>query len=626
MAQKWACGFLCLFVLAGCATSERVETAKVEPQDVFVRTAEAKPAPAPKAGSSLTPDGLLGSLIRPFEFEAYRESSWDRTGGNGDRRQIEPGETLVIAELEGPGAITHIWCTVAAEEFYSRKLVLRAYWDGHSEPSIEAPLGDFFCVGHGVDRPVKSLPVRVSSEGRARNCFWPMPFRKSARLEVENQGAETVGAFYSYIDYKRLPALPEDALYFHARYRQEWPCPTVDLDHINLDGAENYLLLETEGRGHYVGCNLSITNKASGWWGEGDDFIWIDGEREPRFIGTGSEDYFCDAWGMREIDGLFYGSPICEGLDVGSRCTVYRFHIADPIPFKKSIKVSIEHGHANDRSDDYSSVAYWYQDRPFTDSKRRFLLPPVDERLSPEMLAIREVSAACRQVVQYLAAGEVESALELTQKTQAEYSDTRYSGVLKILAAMQHEDAGRLDEALALYREVAGDEPDTNAGKMAKAAVWRLGDDVRATIVACGDNAYTLYFDGVKLGSGDTWRETELYQSLLMPGKHVLAVLAKNEAGEAGLVLALRAQGLNLVTDESWRVSRDPGERWRELEYDDGAWDAATSFADAAGTPGGDPLTTERVGVPCHARWIWAAENGKKDDVVYLRKVFEVAP
>ena len=191
---------------------------------------------------------------------------------------------------------------------------------------------------------------------------------------------------------------------------------------------------------------------------------------------------------------------------------------------------------------------------------------------------------------------------------------------------MQHEDVGRIDEALALYKKVADAQPETHAGNTAQVAVWRLGGDARATIAACGDNAYTLYLDGVDLGSGDTWRETELYQSLLMPGKHILAAKAKNEAGQAGLVLALRARGISLVTDESWRVSRDPGEGWTKLEYDDGAWNDARSFASAAGTPGGDPITTERVGLPSHASCIWAHENSRVDDVVYLRKVFDVAP
>jgi len=164
-----------------------------------------------------------------------------------------------------------------------------------------------------------------------------------------------VGAFYYYIDYRELPELSADTPYFHAQYHQEMPCRP----------GENYLFLDAVGRGHYVGCNLSILQRAMGWWGEGDDMIFIDGEKFPSLYGTGSEDYFSDAWGMREDENPFYGCPLQEpDFKAGSKATVYRFHIPDPIPFKTSIRVTIEHGHANDRSDYFSSVAYWYQSEP----------------------------------------------------------------------------------------------------------------------------------------------------------------------------------------------------------------------------------------------------------------------
>ncbi|MBU1339512.1 MAG: DUF2961 domain-containing protein [Acidobacteria bacterium] len=313
-------------------------------------------------------DGLV-QLGRHQEYESRRISSYDRSGGNDDRLHIRRGETAVLADIEGPGAIHHIWVTIDAEPFYGRKIVLRAYWDGEENPSVEVPIGDFFSVGHGLNRNLRSLPIANSSEGRARNCYWYMPFQKSARLTVTNEGEQTVGAFYYYIDYRKLPSLPLNTPSFHSQYRQETPC---------LPG-KNYLLLDAEGRGHYVGCNLSILQRAMGWWGEGDDMIYVDGERYPGLYGTGSEDYFCDAWGMREDGNLYYGCPIQEpDFKTGSKATVYRFHVPDPIPFKKSIRVTIEHGHDNDRSDYYSSVAYWYQDEPH---KPFPPLPSVDRRL-----------------------------------------------------------------------------------------------------------------------------------------------------------------------------------------------------------------------------------------------------
>lgn len=319
--------------------------------------------------AALAGQDLLRGLAGKQDYRCRRISSYDRSGGNRDSIVIEPGKTAVLAEIDGPAAIHHIWTTIAAEAFYGRKIVLRIYWDNERSPSVEAPIGDFFGVGHGLNRNLASLPVACSSEGRARNCYWYMPFRRSCRITVKNEGTAPVDAFYYYVDYRELPALADDTPYFHAQYRQEFP----------PDERRDYLLLEAEGAGHYVGCNMSVLQRALGWWGEGDDRIKVDGENKPSLHGTGSEDYFSDAWGMREGQGLFYGCPLQEeDFQTGSKATVYRFHIPDPVPFKRSIEVTIEHGHANDRSDFVSSVAYWYQTEPH----RAFpSLPPAAERL-----------------------------------------------------------------------------------------------------------------------------------------------------------------------------------------------------------------------------------------------------
>ena len=298
---------------------------------------------------------LLKDLGRTQDYRSRRISSYDRSGGNRDSIAIEPGKTAVLAEIDGPAAIHHIWVTIAAEPFYGRKIVLRVYWDGERSPSVEAPVGDFFGVGHGLNRNFVSLPITCSSEGRARNCYWHMPFRRSCRITATNEGSRPVDAFYYYIDYRELAGLPEGTPYFHAQYRQEFP----------PEKGRNYLLLSAEGTGHYVGCNLSVLQRAMGWWGEGDDMIRVDGETRPSLHGTGSEDYFSDAWGMRESQSPFYGCPLQEeDFQTGAKATVYRFHLPDPVPFKRSIEVTIEHGHANDRSDHLSSVAYWYQTEP----------------------------------------------------------------------------------------------------------------------------------------------------------------------------------------------------------------------------------------------------------------------
>jgi hypothetical protein len=232
---------------------------------------------------------------------------------------------------------------------------------------VECPIGDFFGMGNGVDQPFTSLPVRVTSNGRGRNCYWPMPFKKSARITVTNEGQQRCGAFYYYLDWQKLPSLPKDSAYFHAMYRQEFPC----------EMGHNYLLADIHGRGQYVGTVLSVYASSPGWFGEGDDFFFIDGEKEPSLRGTGTEDYFCDGWGFRQQDGPFYGAPLWEGTGTGDQTSVYRWHIPDPVAFKKSLRVEIEHKGSQvfpdgkrsgfiERDDLFSSVAFWYQVEPHT--------------------------------------------------------------------------------------------------------------------------------------------------------------------------------------------------------------------------------------------------------------------
>jgi hypothetical protein len=361
---------------------------------------------------------ILGKLGEKQNYRSKRISSYDRTGGNRDAVAIEPGKTAVLAEIKGPAAIHHIWVTIAAEAFYGRKLVLRVYWDGEDVPSVEAPIGDFFGVGHGLNRNLNSLPIACSSDGRARNCYWYMPFRWSCRITVSNEGLKPVDAFYYYIDYRELDGLRPDAPYFHAQYRQEFPC----------QGQKNYVILDAAGSGHYVGCNLSVLQRTMGWWGEGDDMIYVDGEPAPSLHGTGSEDYFSDAWGMREGERLFYGCPLQEeDFQPGSKASVYRFHIPDPVPFKKSLRVTIEHGHANDRSDYYSSVAYWYQTEPHVpypaligaDKRLPFALEPPENFIFPKW---EEVKSEDRAVFEDRGAGLRLSSPRLTLSLTSYYS------------------------------------------------------------------------------------------------------------------------------------------------------------------------------------------------------------
>lgn len=327
---------------------------------------------------------LLNDLARDGHVTTHRESSSAADlNKNGDARSIAPGETLVLGELEGPGTITHIWCTVGSvDPFYPRGLVVRMYWDGAKEPSVEAPLGDFFGVGHGALADFESIPIAVSSNGRARNCYWPMPFKRSAKITVTNESKEfRTDSFYYYLDWEKRDASTDDLLYFHARYRQAMPAKPGD-----------YTILETEGRGKYVGTMYSVQMMETGWFGEGDDRFYIDGEEKPSLRGTGTEDYFSDAWGFRQFDAPLYGVPLWEGYFPGDRASAYRWHLDSPVAFSKSLKVTIEHkgsiftdraaflGQFIERPDWVSSVAFWYQDTPVA---RGEAMAPLEKRLPP---------------------------------------------------------------------------------------------------------------------------------------------------------------------------------------------------------------------------------------------------
>jgi hypothetical protein len=281
--------------------------------------------------------------------------------------------------LEGPGMITHIWLTSHAGRVNElNALSLRIYWDGRAEPGVESPLGEFFAVGQGKPAVVESVPVQVSPSG-ALSCYWRMPFAKSARIVVSNDNPERTAGLYWQVDWVELDDLPPETPYFHAQYRQEYPAVS----------GRDYLLADLEGRGQYVGTVMSVTLAQDGWWGEGDDFFYIDGEAVPSLQGTGSEDYFNDAWGFRPRTSHWFGQPRWEGDNAGNSGVAYRWHVLDPVGFTKSLKVAIEHkgnrpedteGFYLERPDFINSVAFWYQ----TGEPKRFgTLPPYPERRVP---------------------------------------------------------------------------------------------------------------------------------------------------------------------------------------------------------------------------------------------------
>ncbi len=307
---------------------------------------------------------------------------------NMDAYLIGAGETRTFAELEGPGDIRHIWFTVNGVLRWTRTLVLRIYWDDSEIPSVEAPIGDFFAAGHGMWANVSTTPIEVTSYGRSLNSYWHMPFHKKARLELVNE-SEALAGVYCQIDWMQYDSLPESTLYFHARYNQE--CPDMPF--------EPYLIFQGQGQGQYVGTVFSGQSCLGNWAGESDDRYFIDGEENPSLVGTGTEDWFTDAWNMRVFTNANAGVTIKERNAVDCRYTAYRWHLQAPVIFRESLRVEyerrslmtvidsetgekIEH-EFEFRPDFLSSVAFWYQKgiaKPFC------AFPPVEERLNPEIL------------------------------------------------------------------------------------------------------------------------------------------------------------------------------------------------------------------------------------------------
>lgn len=336
--------------------------------------------------------GPMGHLAAPQYGRSMRATSTFREGPDGnydpnappksdleeksnrDNFRVPPGHTHVLMDVEGPGLITHMWITFLGPEPHPwakdgsanhQELLLRIYWDGSERPGVEAPVGDFFGGCFGKRSEVISTAV-ITEGGDSYNCFWHMPFRKSARVEIVNESDKPLSLLYYNIDWIKRDSLPEDTPYFYAQYTQSYP----------LETGKPYTLLETEGKGHYVGTVFSVRTRSPYWFGEGDEMITIDGEDIPSVWGTGTEDYFLCAWGLERTLTPYFGVPYFDqwGI-VGGHTSAYRWHINDPFLFNESIKVQFEtfgwisadenkenRPHSwNPREDDYASVAFWYQ-------------------------------------------------------------------------------------------------------------------------------------------------------------------------------------------------------------------------------------------------------------------------
>ena len=344
-------------------------------------------------------DSLMKAKPGKARAVTSTDPNWD---GNYDRiHYITPGETKVLADIEGPAVIRHIWLTFnearpnwleAGGSAACNEIVLRMYWDDSEEPAVEAPLSDFFGAGFGRRLELKSVPVQVEG-GDGYNCYWPMPFFKRGLITATNESSKNVRSFYYHIDYTEGDELDATTAYFCAQYNQAFP--------EKLD--EDYLIADIEGQGHYVGTVMSVRSRSPFWFGEGDVRIYIDGDTTPTIQGTGTEDYFLMAWGLSEAQFPYYGCTYMSAdfEDLGAEYSLYRWHIADPVRFGQSMRFEIEHtgwitadetesgeieGHVV-REDDIATVAFWYQ---VGQPKRFAQLPPLADRTLPNLDVIIE--------------------------------------------------------------------------------------------------------------------------------------------------------------------------------------------------------------------------------------------
>lgn len=308
------------------------------------------------SGNRADIERLLSPAALPYlkQSKLIQVSSHDTSGGNEDHIIIPAGKRVTILNVEGPGMITRMWFKVdSPDPYFLRRIVIRIYWDEETKPSVEVPFGDFFGNGFKYQSYISQY-LGMTSGGYI--CYFPMPFEQNARIEISNETNLDIYSFSYQIDYQKFEgALDREVGYFHAFWNRN----------IRTNYDSNYILLQTTGKGHIVGVNLNMQSYSGNLaFLEGDEMIYVDGEKKPAIYGTGTEDYFSGGWSFNQgefagpYNGLIYKD------DSMGRIAAYRLYILDPIPFRKSIKFTIEHGHGNQEVADYSSTVYWYQIEP----------------------------------------------------------------------------------------------------------------------------------------------------------------------------------------------------------------------------------------------------------------------
>ncbi len=513
----------------------------------------------------------------------WRPSAAQPARITGTHQTIAAGKQLVLATLDGPGVIRHIWFTAALgnEEQvtqFHRGVVFEAIWDDESAPSIQVPFGDLFAVGHGVQRPFQCAAfVMTPYPGNVRagfNCYLPMPFKKRAKLILRNEMTSDAQGVYWHIDYEQDPSLTGDVMTLHATYRAARPV-VREVPHV---------MCEAEGRGKYIGTVWSVHLLAAHSWVESREDFYVDGDEDPTLPGTGSEDYYGQAWGYRSNLQTPYLGTSVHIPDGFGKWTAYRMHLLDPIPFQKSIRVTMaDRGHdIGYRCDDFATVTYWYQIEPH---KPHPPLPPLEDRLP---LDHPDSFATGLQVIRGLEVkGDLVGAVRAANLLMHKFPQNALTPSVACLHADLLERTGKIDQARDEYRKIAaGSEPETS--KIASDKLWMLERPGRALLKAYAPSGIEVFYDGNSVHKAGPWnmRDLSVVRVGVDKGTHTLAVHAERRPDEpftytrlGTLQLWLDIPGKDIRADRSWKISSEPVDGWQKPGFNAEAWPSATEHA-----------------------------------------------
>ncbi len=521
--------------------------------------------------NSAVPSPMLDDLWVPSAARPRRVT--------GTHQDLPAGQERTIAELNGPGVIRHIWFTAALDNpdqiaKFHRGVVIRAYWDDERRPSLEVPFGDFFAVGHGVQRSFEcaafSMTPHANDVRAGFNVYLPMPFGKRAKLVLHNQSPMNAEGVYWHVDYDANVTLPEDSLRLHASYRGARPV-VREVPHVMCDAS---------GRGKYVGTVWSVHLLAGMSWVEGREDFYVDGDSEPTLPGTGSEDYYGQAWGYRpNLRTQYLGTSVHAPEGFG-KWTAYRFHLLDPIAFQKALRVTLSNrGYdVGYRSDDFATVTFWYQTEPHKPYPE---LPAYEDRIPidhPDSYAhgLEQIRTAEEK-------DDFQGAMMAIRLLAQRYPKNPLAVDLACRLADLMEQAGQKDEAVAEYRRIAsGSGP---AAKAAEDKLWLFEAPGRALLKAYASSGIEVWIDGRSIAKGDAWnmRDLPVVRVEAGKGKHVFAVRAVCQEDQpfhyqrtATFQLWLDVPGRDLRADKAWKISPTGPDGWEKPEFNASAWTAAT--------------------------------------------------